>query len=187
MATSPQSNNGVTSAQGNNILIQLAMEKIKNFYGTNLGFWFDKIVEALSVANVSAAQMYEIIYQAIPEVGQREIKFENEENKNLPTLKIKLKNIFGTNTSIRAKTYISNCYLVNFYFAVSCIHDITLFVRRFYNKIYLENVSDVYLQKLGQNCTVQKMSHYPSNKYIFLIILLEVKRHRCTWKNWQMR
>ena len=45
------------------------------------------------------------------------------------------------------------------------IHDITLFVRGFYNKIHLDNVSGVHLRKLGQNYThtVQKMSHYPSN------------------------
>ena len=35
-------------------------------------------------------------------------------------------------------------YLANYYFAASCIHDITSFVRGFYDKIYLDNVSGIH-------------------------------------------
>ena len=34
--------------------------------------------------------MYEIIYQAIPEAGQKQIKFEKEKKADLDTLKKKL-------------------------------------------------------------------------------------------------
>ena len=37
------------------------------------------------------------------------------------------------------------------------------FFRGFYNKIDLNNVSGVHYRKLGQNYTVKKKSHYPSN------------------------
>ena len=42
MATSSQSNM-TTSTQGNDILIQLTLDKLENVDPSNIGFWFDKI------------------------------------------------------------------------------------------------------------------------------------------------
>ena len=57
--------------QGNTILVNLTMDKVKNFYPSNAGFQFDKILHGLTAANVAKDKMDEIIYQAIPEAGQR--------------------------------------------------------------------------------------------------------------------
>ena len=73
-----------TSTQGNNILVQLTLDKLENVDPSNVGFWFDKIQDGLNAAN---EQMYEIIYAAILESGQRQIKLGNGENKDLTTLK----------------------------------------------------------------------------------------------------
>ena len=96
------------SPQGNSILLQLTMEKIKHFDPTNAGFWFDKIYNGLSAANIPNDQIYEIIYTSIPESGQRQIKLEAGEAKDTTELKRKIKNIFDPCPSTKAKAYISN-------------------------------------------------------------------------------
>ena len=96
------------SPQGNNILLQLTFEKIKIFDPTNAGFWFDKIYDGLKAANIPNDQIYEIIYTSIPESGQRQIKLEGGEVKDLAVLRKKIKNIFDPNPSTKAKAYISN-------------------------------------------------------------------------------
>ena len=106
--SNPDQSNMATSPQGNNILIQLTLDKLKNFDSSNVGFWFDKIYDGLKGANIANEQMYEIIYAAIPESGQRQIKIEAGEVKDLTTLKKKIKNIFDPNPSTKAKAYISN-------------------------------------------------------------------------------
>ena len=95
------------SPQGNNILLQLTFEKIKNFDPTNAGFWFDKIYDGLTAANIPNDQIYEIIFTSIPESGQRQIKLEAGEAKELPALRKKIY-IFDPNPSTKAKSYISN-------------------------------------------------------------------------------
>ena len=108
MNNTPSQSIMAPSPQGNNILLQLTMEKIKNFDPTNAGFWFDKIYDGLKAANISNDQTYEIIYTSIPESGQKQIKLESGEVKDLAILRKKIKNIFDPNPSTKAKAYISN-------------------------------------------------------------------------------
>ena len=68
---------------GNNILLQLTMDKVRCFDSTNVGQWFDRIVESLTAATVSQAQIFTIIHQAVPETGQRQINFGDGEPKDL--------------------------------------------------------------------------------------------------------
>lgn len=107
MATSSQSITA-PSPQGNNIMLQLTMEKIKNFDPTNAGFWFDKVYAGLNAANIPNDQIYEIIFASIPESGQRQIKLGAGEAKDTVELKKKIKNIFDPCPSTKAKAYISN-------------------------------------------------------------------------------
>ena len=104
----PSQSNLPPSPQGNSILLQLTMEKIKNFDPTNAGFWFDKIYDGLKAANIPNDQIYEIIFTSIPEKGQRQIKLEAGEAKDTAELKKKIKNIFDPCPSTKAKAYISN-------------------------------------------------------------------------------
>ena len=94
--------------QGSNILLNLTMEKIKCFDPSNVGSWFDRIVHGLRAASVTDDQLFKIIYQALPETGQRQAHFDETETKTLTVLKNKLKNIYDPNPSTKAKAYISN-------------------------------------------------------------------------------
>ena len=108
MVDQPSQSVMAPSPQGNNILLQLTMEKIKNFDPTNAGFWFDKIYDGLNAANIPNDQIYEIIFTSIPESGQRQIKLNPGEAKDTAELKKKIKNIYDPCPSTKAKAYISN-------------------------------------------------------------------------------
>ena len=43
----------------------------------------------------------------------------------------------------------------------------------FFKRIYLDNICGVHLRKLGQNYTVQKMSHCPSNNKTYYEIFYQ--------------
>ena len=72
----------------------MTIDEMKKFDPSNVGYRFDKLVQGLTVANIAECQMYEIIYQTIPET------------KDLATLRTKLKNIYDPNPSTKAKAYI---------------------------------------------------------------------------------
>ena len=97
-----------TNNCGNSILVQLTLDKVRCFDSENVGSWIDSIVTPLKAANVAAEQIYAIIYQAIPESGQKQIHFEEGEAKNIETLKQKLKALYDQNPTIKTKAYINN-------------------------------------------------------------------------------